>query len=282
MNAYLELTKPRVTLLVAFSTLVGFEMGRHGAFAPWLFLATLAGTLFLAGGASALNMWMEAGPDALMTRTCRRPIPSGRVTPAQALGFGLALTAAGLAVMALAVNGLTCLLGLATTASYLLVYTPLKRVSSLSTIVGAVPGALPPVMGWTAASGRVEAGALVLFGILFLWQIPHFLAIAWMYREDYVRGGFKVMPATQADEMNAGRQMILYAVALIPVSLAPTLMGITGQAYFFGAVALGLGYALFSFAAAYGAQLRQARRVLLASVTYLPFLQGLMLLDKIR
>lgn len=282
MNAYLESTKPRVTLLVAFSTMVGFELARHGAFRPGLFLATLCGTLCLAGGASALNMWMESAQDALMNRTCRRPIPSGRLSPLAVLLFGLALTAAGLAVMAAAVNLLACLIGLATTASYLLVYTPLKRVSSLSTIVGAVPGALPPVMGWTAASGRIEAGAVILFAILFLWQIPHFLAIAWMYREDYVRGGFKVMPATEDDQMNAGRQMILYAVALIPVSLGLTLLGITGPAYFFGAVVLGLAYALFSFAAAYGAQLRQARRVLLASVTYLPFLQGLMLLDKIR
>jgi protoheme IX farnesyltransferase len=281
---YLELTKPRVTMLVAFSAMVGFELGRKDSFQPLLFAVSLAATLLLAGGSAALNMWMEAGPDALMLRTRNRPIPSGRIARPQALIFGLAVSAAGFSLFYLGANPVSAWVGLATAASYLLLYTPMKRISSLSTIVGAVPGALPPVMGWAASSGRLEAGAWALFAIMFLWQIPHFLSIACLYREDYQRGGFKVMPIFQDESglADAGKQMILYALALIPVSLAPTLLGVTGGTYFFGAMILGLAFAGFSFAAAWTAQAVQARRVLLASVTYLPFLQGLMIFDKIR
>jgi protoheme IX farnesyltransferase len=260
--------------------MVGFELARHGSLAWGLFASVAVATWLQAAGAAALNMAMESPWDGLMHRTCERPIPTGRVSRAGAAFFGLALCFIGLALMLGQGKGLGALVGLATIVSYLLFYTPLKRVSSLSIIVGAVPGALPPVMGWVAASGKLEAGSLCLFGILFLWQIPHFLSIGWLYREDYLRGGFQVMPGT--GPMGAARQMILYAVALIPMSLAPSLIGLTGAAYFYGAVVLGSLFALVSLAAAYGAQASQARRVLLASVTYLPFLQGLMLFDKIR
>ncbi len=278
---YLELTKPRLNFLVLVSTLVGFEMGRKGGFDLPLFLNTLLATSLLSGGAAALNMWMEVEQDARMRRTRNRPLPSGRLTRSQALVFGLAASVLGLAEMALLVHPAAAWLGLATWVSYVFIYTPMKRLSSLSVLAGAVPGALPPVMGWAAATGTLPPQAWVLFWIVFFWQIPHFLSIALMHRDDYERAGFKMVPLGNWAG-GAGSQMILYSLALIPASLMPTVLGLTGVSYFAGALALGLAFSLSVSLFAAGVGRLSARRVLLASVTYLPLLQVLMVFDKTR
>ncbi len=278
LKDYWLLTKPRLNFLVLCSALGGYELGRSGPFAAGAFLEFAAALFALAGASSALNMWMERDADARMGRTRERPLAAGRLKPLQGLAFGVLLSLAALAWLALRVNPATAWLGLATVASYLLVYTPLKRVSSLSTLVGAVPGALPPVMGWAAARGSVDPPAWALFFILFLWQIPHFLAIAVMYAGEYKAAGFKVMPFEQGGEAT-GRQMVLYSLALIPASLWIHRLGLAGRGYFAVAVLLGLGYAGMALYAA-RVKGRDAARLLLASVSYLPLLFTAMLLDR--
>ena len=193
---FVELTKPRITFLVLVTAAVGYALGVGNSFHPGVFLSLLVGTALVSGGASALNQWMERDADALMARTASRPLPSGRLSPADALAFGLSISVVGLALLAGAVNGLTALLAAVTLATYVLAYTPLKRVTSLCTLVGAVPGAIPPMMGWAAARGTLSREAWALFAVLFLWQLPHFLSIAWIYREDYARAGFPMLPVT--------------------------------------------------------------------------------------
>lgn len=278
LKDYWLLTKPRLNLLVLFSSIAGWWMAGRGAGAA---LAEFALALFtLAGGSAALNMVMERVPDARMQRTKSRPLPAGRLSPKAALVFGVALSLASMAWLWLRVNPLTALIGLATTLSYLLVYTPLKKVSSLSTVVGAVPGALPPVMGWTAASGGMSEGAVALFAILFLWQIPHFLAIAVMYAGEYENAGFKVMPGVEGNEAT-GRQMVLYSFALVPVTLWVYKLGLSGRAYFFSALLLGLVFTAMAFLAAKDKGRKAARRLLLTSVLYLPLLFAAMLADRV-
>jgi protoheme IX farnesyltransferase len=243
---FVTLTKPRITFLVVLTTLVGFlaaaARGSSGAMDVARLLETLAGTALVAGAASALNQWAEREADGLMRRTLRRPIPAGRLAPRESAVFGIALGAAGLAYLAVAVGGLASFLAAATAASYLLVYTPLKKVTSLATVVGAVPGAIPPLIGWAAARGRLDAGAWVLFLILFFWQMPHFLALAALYRRDYARAGFRVLPVMDPGGASTARQSVLYALALLVVSLMPTLVGMAGPLYFFGALGLGIGF----------------------------------------
>ena len=225
---WLELTKPRITMMVVFTALVGFVAA--SAASPWsgLLTAALVGTGLVAGGASVLNMVMERDTDALMQRTRTRPIPAGRIRPADARWFGALLTFGGLALLLSLCGALAALVAFSTWASYLFLYTPLKRRTHLSTLVGAVPGALPPVIGWAAASGRLEPGAFILFAIVFLWQIPHFLAIAWLYRDDYERGGFPMLPVIDREGRVTGRQAVLHSVALLVVSLAPVAAGLGG------------------------------------------------------
>jgi protoheme IX farnesyltransferase len=215
-----------------------------------------------------------------MRRTASRPVAAGRITPGMGLAVGLALSAAGVATLASTVNVLTATLGLVTIVLYLGAYTPLKRRTELNTLVGAVPGAIPPVMGWTAATGSVDAGAWALFAILYLWQLPHFLAIAWMYREDYARAGFPMLPVVDPGGESTARQVALATLALVPVSLVPTVLGLAGAIYFFGALALGVGFAAFGLALALRRGRSAARRLLLASVTYLPALFFLLVLDR--
>ena len=214
---FLELTKPRITTLVVITAGVGYAVGAPRGIEPAAFVALLIGTALVAGGASALNQYWEREADARMERTRLRPIPAGRMAPPEALAFGLAVAGAGLVLLA-TINALTATLGLAALASYVLAYTPLKRITSLCTVVGAIPGALPPMMGWAAARGSVDAGAWALFGILFLWQLPHFLAIGWIFREDYARGGFPMLTVLDGDGRSTARQMMLYSAALIPVT----------------------------------------------------------------
>jgi protoheme IX farnesyltransferase len=270
---FAELAKPRITAAV------GFAVGGRGSFDSAAFLVFMAGTALLCGGASALNQYLERGTDALMERTRRRPIPAGRLRPEEALRFGLALSAAGLAVLAF-VNPLTLGLGAASLLSYVLAYTPLKRVTSLCTVVGAVPGALPPLMGWAAARGALGPAGWGLFAILFFWQLPHFLAIGWLYREDYARGGFPMLAVTDKDGSSTGRQAVLYATALLPVTLAAGLLASAGPGYLWGALVLGLGFFACSAIFAWKRSVGAARRLFLASVVYLPLLLGLMVFDR--
>src|SRR5262245_51767815 len=244
---WLELTKPRITLLVVFTALVGFVTASPAS--PWgsLLAAALVGTGLVAAGASAINMVMERDTDALMHRTRSRPIPAGRIRPSDARWFGALLSLSGLALLAGLCNPLAALVAFATWASYLFAYTPLKRRTHLSTLVGAVPGALPPVIGWAAARQSLDGGAFVLFAILFLWQIPHFLAIAWIYREDYARAGLPMLPVLDPDGRLTGRQAVLHSLALLLVSLTPVAAGFGGPVYLGGAVVLGTAMTVAAF-----------------------------------
>jgi len=275
---WLELTKPRITLLVVFTALVGFVTAT--SVSPWtgLLLAALTGTGLVAAGASVLNQVMERATDGLMHRTQGRPIPAGRIRPAEAGLFGTLLTLAGLAILATLSGPLAALVAFSTWASYLFLYTPLKRRTHLATIVGAVPGALPPVIGWAAASGNLEPGAFILFAIVFLWQIPHFLAIACLYRDDYERGGFPMLPVIDREGRLTGRQAVLHSVALLVVSLAPVAAGLGGTLYLAGALVLGVGLTLAALRLARARDLAAARFLFLASVLYLPALTSLLLL----
>lgn len=276
---FLELTKPRITALVLVTAAVGYAVGAQGRFdAPGLLLF-LTGTALLCGGASALNQYMERDADARMVRTSRRPIPAGRLRPEEALAFGLGLSGAGLVILSF-VNLLTVVLGAVSLVSYVLAYTPLKRKTSLCTVVGAVPGALPPLMGWAAARGELGAAGWGLFAILFLWQLPHFLAIGWLYRDDYARGGFPMLAVTDRDGASTGRQAVLYATALLPVTLAAGLLASAGAGYLWGGLVLGLGFLACAAAFAWKRTVGSARRLFLASVLYLPLLLGLMVFDR--
>jgi heme o synthase len=274
---YLELTKPRITLLVVFTTLVGFVVAAPGALHALPLLAVLAGTTLVAAGASVVNMVLERDTDALMLRTRTRPLPAGRLRPAEALLFGLVLTAFGLSLLSWLSGPLAGAVALATWLSYLFAYTPLKRRTSLSTLVGAVPGALPPVIGWAAARQSLDGGAFVLFAILFLWQIPHFLAIAWIYREDYARAGLPMLPVLDPAGGLTGRQAVIHSLALLLVSLTPVAAGFGGPYYMAGAVLLGIGMTLAAFRLAVLRTVPAARALFLASVLYLPALLALLL-----
>lgn len=281
MSRYLELTKPRITLFILMSTAVGFLFGTHLAEAwTWAGLAhTLLGTTLIASGTAALNQWYERDWDALMRRTARRPIPSGRIAAPHALRFGCALSAAGFLELAWGVNLLAAFLALFTLASYLFVYTPLKRRSPVSTTVGAIPGAMPPLIGYAAASGHLNFEAGILFAILFLWQFPHFYAIAWMYREDYARAGIRMLPVVEPSVDSTARRILWFSLALVPMSLAPGFFAMAGNVYTFGAAVLGALVLYAGYQANAGRTLAEARRVLLASTVYLPLLYGLLALD---
>ena len=235
-----ELFKARLTLLVLLTTLVGFYLGSRGAVNYWLMCHTILGTALVASGASALNQLWERRFDARMRRTQDRPLPSGRLQPQTVLTVGSAASIVGLLYLAFTVNLLTSLLGLASLVIYLFLYTPLKRVTWLNTAVGAVPGALPPLMGWAAARGDLSPQGWLLFAILALWQLPHFMAIAWMYRDDYARAGFKMLPVLDPDGRRTGRQALIHTLFLLPASLAPFWFGLAGPIYFSGALVLGL------------------------------------------
>ncbi len=282
LAAYIELLKPRVTFLVVLTTLAaGALAGAH--WLGWLWAASLSlGTALVAGGTAALNQHWEREVDARMRRTAGRPLPTHRLTPRQASRFGLLLVAAGLAWLARELNPLTALLAVLTSTVYLLVYTPLKRRSPLSTVAGAFPGAAPVLMGWAAATGSLAPGAWVLFAIQFLWQFPHFLAIAEIYREDYQRVGICMLPVVDLDARATGLQMRLYTLALLPASLLPTLLHLAGGWYFAGALALGLWLLRVVWRTAQRPSAAASLRLLRASVIYLPLLLGLLVFDHLR
>jgi len=277
---FLALTKPRVNLLVLMTTLIGFHLGTFGPLDPTLLLHTVMGTALVAAGAAAINQVLERDTDRLMRRTQSRPIPAGRLGMGEAGRFALSLAAIGLVQLALGANLLAATVAFATIASYALVYTPLKRRTSLATVIGAVPGALPPMIGWAAATGDLSIEAWVLFAIVFIWQMPHVLAVSWMYREDYERGGIRVLPVEEPDGASTSRQTVSYAAALIPVSLVPTLIGLAGGIYFAGALVLGLVLLALAVDFARHRSGLRARRLFLSSLMYLPLLWVLMLADR--
>jgi len=278
---YLELTKPRITFMVVLMAVVGFVMGSPGTVGVAALSAALLGTGLVAAGASALNMLFERHTDGLMVRTRNRPLPSGRLRPAEALAFGMSLTASGLLELFWTSGPVAAAVAFTTWATYLFLYTPLKTRTSFSTIVGAFPGALPPVIGWAAARGSVDHGAFLLFAIQFLWQIPHFLAIAWIFREDYARGGFPMLPVLDADGRITGRQALANSVALLLVSLTPTAAGMAGRVYFLGALLLGTAFVAVAWRAATVRSAPAARALFLASLVYLPAVSALLLTDRL-
>jgi len=283
VKAVLELSKPRITQLVVLTAAGGYYMASRGPFDLPRFCWTLLGTALVAAGTNALNQLRERDTDARMRRTRHRPLPSGRVTPRTALIFAVAAAGAGIALLAWRVNTLTALLATLTLVSYAWLYTSLKPRTTYNTLVGAIPGALPVLGGWTAAGGTLEPAAWALFWILFLWQLPHFLALAWMYREDYRSAGLAMLSITDPDGSRTARMTLLYAIALVPVSLLPAVYGIAGPRYFYGVLVLSVLYAAAGAGMMWQPAAREtwARRVFLVSIVYLPALLTLGVFDKV-
>ena len=278
---YVALAKPRLNLLVVVSALAGYLMAGGDTHDVLRLVATFVGTALVASGASAFNQIIERGPDALMRRTRLRPMPDGRLNASEALLFAVALSLAGFVILWAGANVLSGVVALVTLVTYAAIYTPLKRRTSFATVVGAIPGALPPVIGWAAARDGLTEGAWVLFGIVFLWQLPHFLAIAWMYRDDYARAGFAMLPVIEPDGRSTARQAVIYTAALVPLSLAPTLIGMTGAVYFTGALVLALIFLVIAVRFGMTRDLAAAKRLFFASILYLPLLWILMIADRV-
>lgn len=276
-----ELFKLRLTTLVLLTTLVGFYLGSRPPVSWTLMVNTLLGTALLAAGASALNQLLEREHDAKMRRTQDRPLPSGRLTPESVLIIGSVCGVGGMAFLAFTVNLLTALLGALTFVSYVLVYTPLKRVTTLNTVIGAIPGGLPPLMGWTAARGEISGDGWSLFAILCFWQLPHFLAIAWMSREEYAKAGFVMLPVVDPTGERTGRQALWHTLGLLPISLCPFLFKMVGPVYLAGALLLGAAFIWSAFQFSRHLTLQRARVLFFASIIYLPSLFALMVFDKI-
>ncbi len=278
-KAYVSLTKPRLVMMVLLTVGVGYAVGAHRPISMVALLATLVGTGLVAGGSGALNQWMEHARDARMRRTAGRAIPSGRVAPIEAVVVGFLLVGVGVAVLLAWSNALAAAVAGLTFVLYFGLYTPLKPITTLNTIVGAIPGALPPVIGWAAATGRLGLEAWALFLIVFLWQFPHFLAIAWIHREDYRRGGFQMVTADDVLGRQTGRYAVTYALALLPAGLLPTTIGLAGPFYFVGALLVGLYYLIAAVAFWRDVDDARARRLLRASFLYLPAILALLLLN---
>jgi heme o synthase len=279
MALYVSLTKPRLVLLVLVTVAVGFLLGARGSARPTILAATLIGTAMVAGGAGALNQWIERSRDRLMRRTVNRALPSGKLTPTEALVFGVSLACLGTLLLRVLVNGPAAAVALLTLALYVFVYTPLKPLTTLNTVIGAIPGALPPVIGWAAGTGRLGVEAWSLFLIVFLWQFPHFLAIAWIHRDDYRRAGFRMITGNDPLGVTTGCHAVSYALVLVPAGLLPAAVGLAGPVYFAGALLLGLYY--FGEAVCFWREVgdRRARRLMRASFAYLPAILFLLLLD---
>jgi len=277
---FLALTKPDVSFLVVMTTAAGYALGTQGPL-DWLRMAhTVFGTTLIAAGTSALNHYIERDTDALMRRTASRPLPSGQLQPREALWFGAGLLFFGTLYLALASNALATLLGVLTSATYLCVYTPLKRRTTLATFIGAFPGAVPPLIGWAAARGTITINAWILFAVLFLWQFPHFDAISWVYREDYKRAGIKMLPVVDPEGTRTFREILMTAALLVPVSLLPAVTGLAGAHYFFGALVLGIMLVEVCLWAAAAKSNVRAKWLMHATVLHLPLLLGLLIYDK--
>jgi protoheme IX farnesyltransferase len=278
---FLELTKPRLSSFVLLVVALAAYLASAGAVEPSTILLAVLGAALVAGGANALNMVLERDLDARMARTAGRPLPSGRLDAREAAVFGAALTVAGVLVLLAGTTPLAALLAALTSASYLCLYTPLKRKTTLNTHIGAVPGALPALIGWAAARGTLDPAAWTLFAIVYLWQLPHFLAIAWLYRDDYARGGFRMLPSADPGGIATGRQALLGAAALVPASLLPSLAGLTGAFYFAGALLLGAWFVRRALSFALERTGTTARQLLRASLVYLPAVLALMFFDRL-
>ncbi len=281
LAAFVELTKPRIAFMLVLTSAAGFYIGNTGPFDFVLFVNAMLGIAILAFGVATLNQYIERSTDALMERTRNRPIPSQRLTPGEALIFGLAQCLVAEIYLFFLVNPLTAGLGLIVIVGYVLLYTPLKTRTSASTAIGAIPGAMPPLMGWTASANEITAGAGVLFLLLFLWQFPHFLAIAWMYREQYAKAGIRMLPVVEPSGRITARQIVLFSIMLVPVSLAPFFLGFAGVAYLIGASLLGIWFLIESIRTARAKTTERARRLLMVSVLYLPLIFGLLVIDRI-
>ncbi len=278
---FVALAKPRLNFLVVASTAAGYAMAGGEGLGPLRVMGMLLGTGLVAGGASAFNQVIERDTDAMMRRTRMRPLADQRLMAAEGLFFAFAISLTGLLMLAASANLLAAVVALATLLSYVVVYTPLKRLSSFATVIGAIPGALPPVIGWAAARGTLTSEAWVLFGIMFLWQLPHFLAIAWIFRDDYARARFPMLPVIEPDGLSTGRQSVVYAAALVPLSLAPTLVGLAGRSYFLGALVLGLAFLFLAYRFARTRSVRDARTLFFGSIIYLPLLWIVMIANKV-
>jgi heme o synthase len=279
---FADLVKARLTMLVLLTMMVGFYSGWQGPMNFALMFNALVGTALVAAGAAALNQLLEREYDARMRRTQNRPLPSGRLQPTTVMLFGGICSVAGLAYLALLVNLLTSVLGAVTLVSYLFIYTPLKRVTWLNTAIGAVPGALPPLMGWTAARGELNGEGWALFAILFFWQLPHFFAIAWIYRDEYAKAGFKMLPGVDADGRRTAQQAVSNTIALMAVSLCPFVFKMTGTLYLAGAIVLGAGFLWCAIQFSRQLTLARARQLFFASIIYLPLLLALMVWNKLK
>lgn len=276
----MELTKARLTLMVLITTWAGFYLGSGRSIDYLKLFHALFGTGLIAAAAQSLNQLVERGLDGLMRRTQNRPLPAGRLHPDEVILFAFFATIFGLGYLAYFTNALTAFLGAATLGLYVFIYTPLKTRTTINTIIGAIPGALPPVMGWTAATGEFAPGAAVLFAILFLWQLPHFLAISWLYRNDYAAAGMKMLPVIDPEGGSTARQSVLYSAALLPIGLMPTFLHMAGFIYFWGALVLGAAYVAYSIRFQLQCTDVRARHLFLISIAYLPLLLGLMAFDR--
>ncbi|CAN5455840.1 heme o synthase [soil metagenome] len=281
LAAYLELTKPRIAFLLVLTSAAGFYLGSDKSFNGMLFINAMVGIMLLAFGVATLNQVWERKTDALMERTAKRPLVIGSITTNEALFFGVSQCAVAEIYLAFLVNPLTAILGLIVIVGYILLYTPLKTRTSASTAIGALPGALPPLMGWTAASNEITLGAWILFAMLFLWQFPHFLAIAWMYREQYAKAGILMLPVVEPEGKVTAKQIVIFTVLLLPVSVAPFFIGLAGWIYLIGASLLGIWFLSASINAARAKTNEKARKLLLVSVIYLPLIFLLMVFNKI-
>jgi len=278
--AYFELTKPSITFLILVSTALGYYLGAGGIDNWSRFFITLIGSGLVSSGAGALNHFAEQESDQRMNRTKSRPIPTGMIAPNHAMFFGIAITLLGVGILFFLINELTAILALITTLLYLFIYTPLKKITWLNTSIGAIPGAIPSLGGWVAATGTLDPEAWILFAILFFWQHPHFYAIAFMCKEDYERANLKMLPVLETDGKRTNRQIIWHALLLIPVSLMPSYIGLLGMTYFWGALLLGIGYLVSGFPLVKNYSLGNAKFLLKVSVVYLPALFGMIILDK--
>jgi len=278
--AYLELTKPRIAVLLVLTSAAGFYLASNDGFNSLLFLHSMAAITLLAFGVSTLNQYIERDIDPLMARTAERPLPTRRVTAAEALAFGVVQCVVAELYLLFMVNATTAALGLIVIVGYVFLYTPLKTRTSLSTVIGAVPGAMPPLMGWTAATNKITVVAWALFATQFLWQFPHFLSIAWLYRDEYARAGIQMLPVIEPTGKLTGRQIVLFSIMLLPASLAPYFFQVSGLIFLVGAILLGIWFLLVSIQAALTKTDEKARKLLLVSVIYLPLLFLLMVVDK--
>lgn len=278
-GAFFELTKPRIAFMLVLTAAAGFYLGAKESFQIVLFFHSMIGITLLAFGVSTLNQFIERQIDGLMERTAKRPLPTSKVSPSEAFIFGVILCSIAEIYLAVLVNALTAVLGVTVIVGYVLLYTPLKRRTSASTAIGAIPGAMPPLMGWTSSANELSLGALVLFAMLFLWQFPHFLAIAWLYREQYRKAGILMLPVVEPSGKMTARQIVIFAVMLLPISLAPFFIGLAGWTYLVGSGILGMWFIWESISTARHRTEKSARRLLLVSVMYLPLIYGLMVVN---